>query len=147
MGLKTESYGSCGCISISSFLVFWIVSWDAEHSPSQKAAYCISSDLLFLRHIDFYDLLIDLVVEGLRCYTWAFSGCGERELLSSCSACTSHCSGFSCTGSRVCGLQLLQRVGSAVIPWGLPGSGIRLVFLALQGDNHWNTRKAPQNYY
>ena len=133
MDLKTESYGSCGCISISSFLVFWIVSWDAEHSPSQKAAYCVSSDLLFLRHTDFYDLFIDLVVEGLCYYTWAFSGCGERELLSSCSACTSHCSGFSCgaqapgcVGFSCCSELALQLwCTDLVIPWHVGSSWIR----------------------
>ena len=126
MDLKTESYGSCGCIYISSFLVFWIVSWDAEHSPSQKAIYCVSSDLLFLRHIDFYDLFIYLVVVSLHYYTWAFSGCGERGLLSNCSACSSHCSGLSCCGAQALGCvgfssccQSALQLGcmDLVIPW------------------------------
>lgn len=48
----------------------------AEHSPSQEATYFVSSDLLFLRCIDFYDLFIALVCGGSLFSTWAFSGCG-----------------------------------------------------------------------
>ena len=136
MDLKTESCGSCGCIFISSVLVVWIVSWDAEHSPSQEATYFASSDLLFLRCIDFYDLFIALVVVGLCYYTWAFSGCGEREPLSSRSACSSHCSGFSC-----CGAQALGCVGfsccsklAAVVMHGLSYSMACGIFLD-QGSN------------
>ena len=39
-------------------------------------------------------------VLGLRCCTWAASGCKERGY-SSCSAEASRCSGFSCWGTRV----------------------------------------------
>ena len=40
-----------------------------------------------------------LAVLGLPCCTWTFSSCGERGLLSSCSAWASHCSDFLCCGA------------------------------------------------
>ena len=35
----------------------------------------------------------------------AFSGCGNRGLLSSCSVGASHCGGFSCCGAWTLGIQ------------------------------------------
>ena len=53
---------------------------------------------------------------------WLFSRCGERGLLSSCSACASHCGSFFC-----CGAQALGRPGlSSCCTWAqqlrFPGS-------------------------
>ena len=38
--------------------------------------------------------------KSLCCCKWAFSGCGEQGLLSSCGAQTSHCGGFYCWGAQ-----------------------------------------------
>ena len=54
-----------------------------------------------------------MAVLGLRFCMWAFSSCGEWELLSSCGAGASHSGGFSCcqaralwsAGSSSCGTQ------------------------------------------
>ena len=63
-----------------------------------------------------------LAVLGLHCCTWAFSSCGKRGLLSSCSAWSSHCDGFSCGRAQLsCGM------------WNLPGPGIKPVSPALAG--------------
>ena len=78
-----------------------------------------------------------LAVLGLPCCMQAFSSCGERALLSACSAQASHCSGFSCCrvqehGLSSCGAQ-------AQLPRSLrdlPGSGIEPVFPALVGRMH-----------
>lgn len=73
MDLKKQSHMAVVAASPSAASsTVWIVSWGAEHSPSQEATYFVSSDLLFLRCIDFYDLFIALVVVGLCYYTWAF---------------------------------------------------------------------------
>ena len=70
-----------------------------------------------------YLLLIDLfmAVLGLPfgaqapcCCTWAFSSCGKWELLSSCGARASHCSGFFCFGAQVLG-----HLGSGAVVHGL----------------------------
>ena len=42
--------------------------------------------------------LFPLPVLCLHCCAWALSSCSEWGLLSSCSACASHCSGFSYCG-------------------------------------------------
>ena len=55
-----------------------------------------SSELFFLS----LSLFFFWLVRGLCCYTRAFSSCGKQELLSSCSAQASHCSGFSCWGAQ-----------------------------------------------
>ena len=51
-----------------------------------------------------------LVTLGLYCCAWAFSSCGERGLLSSCSTCISYCSGFSYCGAWALGTQALAVV-------------------------------------
>ena len=40
---------------------------------------------------------------GLHCSAWTFSSCGERGLLSNCSAWTSHSGGFSCCKAQALG--------------------------------------------
>ena len=51
-------------------------------------------------------LLIDLLlaVLGLGCYTWAFSRCRERGLVSSWSVWTYHCGDFLVCGTRASGV-------------------------------------------
>ena len=50
-------------------------------------------DVFFFKEIFIYLFLAGL---GLHCYIQFSSGCGEGELLSSCGARASPCSGFSC---------------------------------------------------
>ena len=58
-------------------------------------------------------------------FTFTFSVCSERGLLSTCDAHVSHCHGFSC-----CGTKALGHLGSVVVApglrgmWDLPRSGI-----------------------
>ena len=59
----------------------------------------------------FYNFIYLFSVLGLHCCR-LFSSCGERGLLSSCSAWASHCSGFSC-----CGAQALRGVDSRCSTW------------------------------
>ena len=54
--------------------------------------FFLKKKLLFIILKIIYLLLAML---GLCCYVWAFSSCGERGLLYSCSAWVSHCCGFS----------------------------------------------------
>ena len=56
------------------------------------------------------------------CAAWAFSGCGESGLLSSCSLWVSHCSGFYC-----CGAQTLGHKASVVAAPGLESTGLIVV--------------------
>ena len=59
-----------------------------------------------------------LAVLGLCCCRQAFSSCGERGLLSSCSAQVAHCSGFSCNSAFLAtAVQSLSRVRLLVTPW------------------------------
>ena len=56
-----------------------------------------------------------LIAWGLHCCAWAFSGCGDRELLPSRGAWVSHCGVFSCGRARAVGMgaQQLWHTGSA----------------------------------
>ena len=88
---------------------------DLTPSPAPSLPTCLGQLLLvriFLKLFIYYYL----AVLGLHCCVWAFPICGERGLLSSPSAWASHCSGFSCCGSRAlehrlgsCGVFLDQR--------------------------------------
>ena len=53
-----------------------------------------------------------LVVLSLRYCVWAFSSCGERTLLSSCSVWAVHCGGFSCCKAWALGTWVLQLLGN-----------------------------------
>lgn len=44
-----------------------------------------------------------MAVLSPHCCAWAFSACGERELLSSCGAGAAHWGGFSCRRARALG--------------------------------------------
>ena len=55
-----------------------------------------------------------LVVLGLHCCAWGFSGCSEWGPLSGCSTQAFDCGGFSCCGARALGC-----VGSVVVANGL----------------------------
>ena len=74
-----------------------VLSWD------RKTAFVI----IFLNYF--------LAVLGLCCCTWAFSNCGEQELISSCGAQASHCVGFSCCDS--CGILLDQGSNPCSLLW------------------------------
>ena len=68
-----------------------------EYNVSLKLISSISCH--FLNFI----IYLFLAVLGLHCCAWAFSGCGEQELLSSCSVQVSHYSGFSCCRAQALG--------------------------------------------
>ena len=72
------------------------------HSGYNLTCFFFLSFLLFKKII--YLLLAML---HLCCYVWAFSSCGERGLLYSCSAWAYHCYGFFCCRAWAlqCGLQ------------------------------------------
>ena len=67
---------------------------------------------------------------GLRCYTWAFSSCGDEG--SSLLWCVGHCGGCSCCGVLALGVQALVVVVFLGM-WNLPGLGIEPVSHLLQG--------------
>ena len=115
----------------------------------------------FLKLINlFIHLLLFLgAVLGLHCCMGAFSSCSERGLLFRCSAQASHCSGFSCCGSRALGtrasvvvahgLQQLwltdlvapQHVGSS-----RTGDQTHVPFIGRQILNHCTTREVPSYF-
>ena len=65
-----------------------------EYNVSLKLISSISCH--FLNFI----IYLFLAVLGIHCCAWAFSGCGEQGLLSSCSVQASHRSGLACCGAR-----------------------------------------------
>ena len=67
-----------------------------------------------------------LAVPGLRCYTQAFSSCGEQGLLPSCGAVASLVAESRLQGQ---GLQQLQHMGSAVVTCGLEGTWAQYLWL------------------
>ena len=101
-------------------------------------------------------LIYFLVFLGVRCYTWAFSSCGEWRLLSSSKVWASHCHGFSCCRAQALGVQAsvvacgLNRISSQAPEhspgscgaqvqllrgtWDLPRAGTRPLSLALAGE-------------
>ena len=66
----------------------------------------------FLNKCIYFSYLF-LAAFGLRCWSWAFSSCGEQGLLC-CSAHAPHCSGFSC-----CRVWALGAQASVVVARGL----------------------------
>ena len=76
-----------------------------------------------------------MAVLGLRCYTRAFSSCGERGATLPCGVRASHCGGFSC-----CGAWTLGTWASVVVAHGLSCSAACGIFLD-RGSNpcplHW----------
>ena len=74
--------------------------------------------IVFFKFINLF-----LTVLGFHCCAWAFSSCGEQELLSSRSARTSHLGGVSCCGSRLwsTGAQQLWCI-DLVVPWHVESS-------------------------
>ena len=89
--------------------------------------------------------------------TWAFSSCGEQKLLSSCSTRASQCGGYPCCGARALGSVGFSSCSSQSVEhrlnscgawaqllcsrWGLPGSGIEPMSLALAG--RFSTTEPP----
>ena len=67
-----------------------------------------------------------LAVPCLRCYTQAFSSCGEQGLLPSCGAVASLVAESRLQGQ---GLQQLQHMGSAVVTCGLEGTWAQYLWL------------------
>ena len=63
-----------------------------------------------------------MVVLGLHCCTHAFSSCGEWGLLSSYSAWSSHCGGFSC-GAQALGCMGFSTLSVVAADW-LQGTGL-----------------------
>ena len=117
----------------------------------KKDKYC------FLPFIYFFNNFV-LIIWAYWVFAAArvFSSCGEQELLSSCNAQASHCSGFSwCraqglgrAGFSSCSTQLSSRGSQALdhrvnscgpwaellcSTWDLPGSGIEPMFPAVAG--------------
>ena len=87
--------------------------------------------------------ILFLAVLGCCCCMRAFSSCGRRGLLSSCSARVSHCSGLSCWGAGALSTQafvvaargLSSRGTRASLPWdvwNLLGPGFEPVSPALE---------------
>ena len=95
-------------------------------------------------HVSFV-YLFSLAVLGLRCCVWAFSGCSERGLLSSCGAQASR-GGFSRCRTQALGsrAQWLWRTGF-VAPWHVGSSQTRdrthVPCLGRWILNHWTTRE------
>ena len=87
---------------------------------------------------------------GLRCYTWAFSSCGEQGLLSGCSAWPPRCGGFSCRTFTDCRApaQQLWHTG-LVAPWNVGSSQTRgQTHDSCIGRwilNHWTTSKVSNS--
>ena len=65
--------------------------------------YNFSCGYICFGYFLFLTIYLFLAALGLCCCTWAFSSCGEQDLLSSCRAWASHCSGFSCSRARALG--------------------------------------------
>ena len=77
-------------------------------SPIQRIVFSLND--VFLKSITLFGCAGSLLLCRL------LSSCGKWGLLSSCGACATHCSGFSCyrAVSRAFGLQQLWHVGSVV---------------------------------
>ena len=90
----------------------------------------VSSSLKIIFKILFIDLL--LAVLGL-CCSGLFSSCGERGLLSSCSAQPSLCSGFSCCGAQASGYAGFSSCGTWAQQLQLPGSRAQAQYLCNTG--------------
>ena len=72
---------------------------------------------------------------------WAFPGCREQVLLSSCSAHASHCGGFSCYNSQGPRAQAQQLGAWAWLPhgiWNIPRSALKPM--------HWQVNSLPLSY-
>ena len=86
--------------------------------------YCVEYNVLLKLissiscHFLNFLIYLFLAVLGLRCCAQAFSGCGERGLLSSCSVQASHYCGVSC-----CRVQALGTRASVVAALGLSSLG------------------------
>ena len=107
--------------------------------------------------IQHFCIHLSLAVLGLCCCTWAFSGCSEQGLLSSCRAWASHCGGFSCgaqapgtrasvtaacmlsSGGRCMGLVAPQQVGSSQTRDGthVPCTGEQILIYCTTGEVPW----------
>ena len=67
-----------------------------------------------------------LATLALCCRVWAFSGCSERGVLSSCSTWASSCSGFCCCRAQPLGHGPQWLCARALLPcgvWGPPRAG------------------------
>ena len=85
-----------------------------------------------------FDFVCSLAAPGLCCCTWAFSSCGERELLSNWDVQASHCSSFSCCGAQALGEQA-QCTGLVALWWVEASQTTDL--------NPWTTREVPACFY
>ena len=77
---------------------------------------------------------------------WAFSSCSEWQLLSSCGAWTSHCSGFFFCGAEALGVQasVIMELKLLCGLWDLPRLGIELLSLPL-ADRYLTTGPPEKN--
>ena len=83
----------------------------------------------FLR--EFYLFIFDCPGSSLLC--GFFSSCGKRELLSSCSAWASHCSGFSCCRGQARGHAGFSSFSTWAQELWLPGSRAQAQYLWCTG--------------
>ena len=94
---------------------------------------CQDLSCLFFLKLLFIDCLL-LALLGLGCYTWAFSRCRERGLVSSWSVWTYHCGDFAVCGTRASGIAgsgPWRTVDAAVVCEIVPRSGLEPVSPAL----------------
>ena len=89
---------------VFSFFFFFKLSYKFEGSSSPNRVFC-------------FVLIIYLFMTalGLRCCTRAFSKCGQRGLLYSCSILASHCSGFACCRAQALGLSCFNSCASRAL--------------------------------
>ena len=135
------SFLSCVCFCFNSFCS----CMDPEEAEEGTRCPPLSPTLFFFLQI-YLLIYLFLSAMGLHCCVWAFSSCGKRGLLSSCSMWTSHCYGFSCWEAQALsvwasvdvahGLSCPTHVGSS---WTrdrtrVPCIGRRIL-------NHWATRE------
>ena len=106
--------------------------WAAIYGVAQSRTRLkgLSSSSMTSSDVSFIHIFLFLVMLGLRCYTWAFSGYGDEG--SSLLRCVGHCGGCSCGGVLALGVQALVVVVLLGM-WNLPRLGIEPVSRVLQG--------------
>ena len=98
--------------------------------------------------LTYFIYLLFLVALALRCFTWAFSSCGEQGLLSGCGAWTSDGGVFSYGGAQALGawgLVSAARGLSSCGLWALGCVGFSSAVLGLSSHSSWALELGPSS--
>ena len=106
-------------MTVRLFVMKLVRKWNCYNAPPPRMPLRLAS--------------LILLCAGSSLLCGLFSSCGEQELLSSCDAWASHCSGFS----RGVWAQLLHGM------WDLPGPGLKSLSPALADSLPLNHQASP----